>query len=269
MRFTVFSNDAKISTSTVNGNSRPRKFEWNLDMGSVVKYKKIAIESIFCRNTRAVLQTNISGLVMDTEMAYTGNKDGTTYAKNSIYSTATTGSGVNLIIQNRRRLHAGGNITTLQIINRGSGYSVDDVITILDENGNVPPLNEQATFIIKRVNDPEFEHDLTSIDITSDQQMMRVIGVGNADEKELFSVRCPSIGSNFDTRDSSHKNAGNLIYMGPLKLQNTNPKDSYSYDLKSIDFLNGTFELSVDSNFLNENGISNDILFGVTFLLLE
>ena len=102
MRFTVFSNDAKISLSNVVGNERPRKFEWNLNIGSIVKYKKIAIESIFCRNTRAVLQTNISGLVMDTENGFGGNKAGSTYIKNGIYATATTGAGSNLIIQNKR-----------------------------------------------------------------------------------------------------------------------------------------------------------------------
>ena len=268
MRFSVFSNDAKISLSNVVGNGRPRKFEWNLNVGSIVKYKKIAIESIFCRNTRAVLQTNISGLVMDTEMAYVGNKTGSTYLKNDIYATATTGAGTNLIIQNKRHLNAGGHITTLLIVNRGSGYKVGDVITVLDKDGVIPPLADRATFIIKRVNDPVLEHDLVSIDITSDEQMMRLIGVGNCDEKELFSIRSPSMGNHYDTRDDTFKNGGPIIHMGPLKLQNTNPKDAYCYDLKGGDFLNGSFELSLDSNFLNENGISNDIVFCVTFVLL-
>ena len=33
--------------------------------------------------------------------------------------------------------------------------------------------------------------------------------------------------------------------------------------------MNGSLELSLDGNFLNENGISSDIVFGVTFVLLE
>jgi hypothetical protein len=269
MRFTVFSNDAKISKSNVNGNNRPRKFEWNLNVGSVVKYKKIAIESIFCRNKRAVIQTNVSGLVMDYEMLYTGNKESDTYLKNSMYKTTTNGTGVNLFIQNRRHHNAGGDITKLAIVNRGSGYKVGDMVTVLDVNEMLPPLNNRATFQVTSVNDGKYDHDLTSYDVTGDMQLQRMIGLGNCDEKELFSIRFPSFGNHYDTRDSSFKNGGSIFYMGPLKLQNTNPQNAYSYDLKSTDFLNGSFELSIDSNFGNENGISPDIIFGVSFVLLE
>jgi hypothetical protein len=269
MRFTVFSNDAKVSQSNVDGNNRPRKFEWNLNVGSVVKYKKIAIESIFCRNTRAVIQTNVSGLVMDFKMQYTGKKSSNTYKKNSMYKTTTSGAGVNLFIQNKRHYHEGGDITNLAIVNRGSGYQVGDIITVLDENDELPVLDNRATFEITSVNDGEYDHDLTSYDLPGDMQVQRMIGLGNCDEKELFSIRSPSFGNHYDTRDETFKNEGNIIYMGPLKLQNTNPQNAYSYDLKSTDFLNGSFELSIDSNFGNENGISPDILFGVTFVLLE
>ena len=139
------------------------------------------------------------------------------------------------------------------------------MITILDTDGNTPSIENRVTMEVTDINDEEFDHDLTAVDITSDEQMMRIISVGNCDEKELFSIRSPSMGNHYDTRDDSFKNGGPIIYMGPLKLQNTNPKDAYCYDLKGVDFLNSSFELSLDSIFLNENGISSDIVFGVTF----
>ena len=152
---------------------------------------------------------------------------------------------------------------------RGSNYKIGDIITILDIDDVEPDSENQATFTITHINDNIFGHDSTSYDVPSNDLMLRVIGLGDCDEKELFSIRCPSIGNHFDTRDDTFKNAGNIIYMGQLKLQNTNPKDAFSYELKSVDFLNGAFELSLDSNYLAENGISSDIVFGVTFVLLE
>ena len=103
MRFTVFSNDAKVSQSNVNGNNRPRKFEWNLDVGSVVKYKKIAIESIFCRNVRAVIETGGEGFVKECRIYDRGDENGNTYEKNGVYKTSTVdGVGAGLTVQNRR-----------------------------------------------------------------------------------------------------------------------------------------------------------------------
>jgi len=269
MRFTVFSNDAIVSLSAVGGNNRPRKFEWTLNVGSVTKYKKVAIESIFCRNTRAVLQTGLKGLVKGHKMIKTGDVNSETYMKNFIYNTKTLGSGTGLIIQNRRHINAGGNMTQLLIMNRGVGYKVGEIITVLDANNDIPSIENRATFEITSISDDSYDHDLTAIDSTSDEQMMRMIAVGNCDEKELFSIRSPSFGEHYDTRGTSFKNGGSLLYMGPLKLQNTNPKDAFCYDLKSSDFLNGSFEMSVDSNFLAENGISSDIVFGVSFVLME
>ena len=269
MRFTVFSNDANVTLSNVSGNDRPRKFEWNLNVGSVVKYIKLAIESIFCRNTRAVLQTEIQGQVKAYKILSKWNKNSDTYQKLNIYNTSTQGDGVGLKIQNRRHRNSGGDITSLVVTNRGSGYIIGDLVTILDKDGNTPSIENTFTLKIMDINDEEFDHDLRAIDVTSDEQMMRVLQMGNTDEREWFSIRCPSIGNNFDTRDETFKNAGNIINMGPLKLQSTNPKEAYSYILKSGDFFNGPFELSLDSNFLAENGISSDIVFGITFLLLE
>jgi hypothetical protein len=272
MRFTVFSNDAKISKSNVNGNNRPRKFEWNLNVGSVVKYKKIAIESIFCRNTRAVIQTTGNGFVMDCVTYDRGDENGNTYEKNAIYNTSAFegGDGVGLTVQNRRKLNEGGHFAMVPtVMNRGSGYKIGDMVNILNSDDLTPISPDLAILEITNINDNSFDHDLTAYDLPGDMQLQRMIGLGNCDEKELFSIRSPSFANHFDTRDETFLNAGNIIYMGALKLQNTNPHNAYSYDLKSTDFLNGSFELSIDSNFGNENGISPDILFGVTFVLLE
>ena len=268
MRFTVFSNDANVTLSNVSGNERPRKFEWNLKVGSVVKYIKIAIESIFCRNTRAVLQNKIQGQVKAYNILARGNKNSNTYQTLYLYNTSTQGDGVGLKIQNRRHRNAGGDITSLLVTKRGSGYEMGDLVTVLDKDGIVPSVENAVTMEIMDINDDEFDHDLTAIDVTSDDQMMRIVQMGNTDERESFSIRCPSIGNQYDDRDETFKNVGNLIYMGPFKLQNTNPRDAYSYDIKDSDFLNGSFELSVDSNFLAENGISSDIVSGVTFLFM-
>jgi hypothetical protein len=275
MRFTVFSNDAKVSQSNVDGNNRPRKFEWNLNVGSVVKYKKIAIESIFCRNTRAVIESTGNGLVMDCVIVLRGDLNGNTYEKNAIYNTsANAGAGVGLTVQNRRLLNEGGHFAKVPtVMNRGSGYKIGDFVTILNSDDEAPISPDLAFLQITNINDNIFDHDLTAYDLTESGQwdvlLMRMMAVGNSDEKELFSIRSPSFGNHYDTRDETFKNEGNIIYMGPLKLQNTNPQNAYSYDLKSTDFLNGSFELSIDSNYFNENGISSDIVFGVTFVLLE
>ena len=276
MRFTVFSNDAKISKSNVNGNNRPRKFEWNLNVGSVVKYKKIAIESIFCRNTRAVIQTTGNGFVMDCVTYDRGDENGNTYEKNAIYNTSAFegGDGVGLTVQNRRKLNEGRHFAMVPtVMNRGSGYKIGDMVNILNSDDETPISPDLAILVISSVSDNAFDHDLTAYELTDfgkvDVLWMRMLAVGNSDEKELFSIRSPSFGNHYDTRDETFKNEGNIIYMGPLKLQNTNPQNAYSYDLKSTDFLNGSFELSIDSNFGNENGISPDILFGVSFVLLE
>ena len=88
MRFTVFSNDANVTLSNVSGNGRPRKFEWNLNVGSVIKYKEVAIKSIFCRNARAVLQTEIQGPVKAYKILSKGDKNSDTYQKLNIYNTS-------------------------------------------------------------------------------------------------------------------------------------------------------------------------------------
>ncbi|KAJ1465044.1 hypothetical protein T484DRAFT_3640043 [Baffinella frigidus] len=272
MRFTVFSNDANVSVSNVGGNNRPRKFEWNLNVGSVVKYIKKAIESIFCRNTRAVIETSGNGFVKDCVTINKGDKNGNIYEKYAIYKTsAYEGSdGVGLTVQNRRKTNDGGHFSMVPVVMaRGTGYKIGDLVNILSSDDETPISPDLAILAITSINDNAFDHDLTAYDDNSDEQFIRMIAVGNTDEKELFSIRSPSFGNHFDTRDKTFLNAGNIIYMGALKLQNTNPQNAYSYDLKSTDFLNGSFELSVDSNYLNENGISPDIVFGVTFVLLE
>ena len=89
---------------------------------------------------------SLRGLVMNHKMAYNGNKNSETYLKNKVYATTTTGAGINLIVQNKRHLNLGGNITSLMIISRGSGYKVGDIVTVLNEDGNLPPLTDRATF---------------------------------------------------------------------------------------------------------------------------
>jgi len=58
--------------------------------------------------------------------------------------------------------------------------------------------------------------------------------------------------------------------MGKLNLQNTTPSMSYCYDLTNKSFLQGgKIELSLDSNFGAETGISSDMSFGMTFVVFD
>ena len=148
---------------------------------------------------------------MDDKMTYNGDKDSETYLKNEIYTTVTTGAGINLIIQNKRHFYKAGNIAKLMIVNRGSGYKIGDIITVLDADGNLPVIADRANFKITRISDEVYDHDITSNDVTSHEHMMRVVQMGNTEERELFSIRCPSIGNHFDTRDETIKNAGSII----------------------------------------------------------
>ena len=77
---------------------------------------------------------------------------------------------------------------------------------------------------------------------------MRMISLGNQDEKELYSFRCRYISNAYDTR-KKHVSGGKKIYQGPLNFQNNNLQNSFCYELNSIDFFNGSFELSVGSIF--------------------
>ena len=71
IRFTVYSRDANIIKSGTA--SRPREFQWNLNIPiTSVKYSKIAVESVFCRNIRANITTHKAGTILNYEITNAG-----------------------------------------------------------------------------------------------------------------------------------------------------------------------------------------------------
>jgi len=272
-RFTLFSNDAEVYNNGTN--LRPRTFEWNIALPSAnfSNFTKISIESIFCRNERAVVTGLVSGQIVTLNRLFPGS----VYKNNETYSTSSDSGGTGLILTNKQHSGTVQDLMGSQSIvtSRGSGYVVGEIISVFDEDGVLPEGNNLATFEVVTVTNSEFNnHDLTTLDNTAEegQNFMRMLAVGNQDEKELYSIRCPQLSSPniYDSRSNNFKNGGSLIYMGKLNLQNTNPLMSYCYDLTNKSFLQGgKIELSLDSNFGAENGISPDMIFGITFVVFD
>ena len=96
--------------------------------------------------------------------------------------------------------------------------------------------------------------------------------MGNTDEKELYSIRCPNISSS-----ETYDNIGGspIIYQGSLNFQNMNPTQCFNYQCdKSI--LNTEFSLIIDDNYRDvpandalQKGIKNSVNVAITFLIYK
>ena len=96
--------------------------------------------------------------------------------------------------------------------------------------------------------------------------------LGNADEKELYSIRCRNVNSRYfwDSRPNVY-DGGSLIYNGSLNFQNTNPKDAFCFPVDG-DIANSEFVLCIDDNHQGAGGaellgIKQSFQVGITFIL--
>ena len=267
-RITLFSTDANIEHSGYQ--DRPRTFNWdiNTNLGYFNDNCKIAVESVFCRNMRAIIKGSNSG-VLSIQRSATGTK----YKNNDVLTTQAVApsTGTGLTIKNIHHPRTKNNILgpNSKVITRGIGYQVGDVINVLDSDGNLPTGNALAKITIQSVCDNDANHDfiVSDLDTASNVQIQRMLGVGNQDEKEIYSIRCPHVNGNYDSRAFS---GGDVIYMGAMKMNNTNPDKAFCYDLKDKSFLNGgVFSLTIDSNYGNEQGISHDMIWGITLKVYD
>ena len=96
-------------------------------------------------------------------------------------------------------------------------------------------------------------------------------GLGNADEKELYSIRCRNVNSRYfwDSRANKY-DGGSLIYNGSLNFQNTNPEKSFCFPVDG-DIANSEFVLCIDDNFfqggIDQLGIKAFLQVAITFIL--
>jgi len=271
VRITLFSSDAEIENTGYE--NRPRTFNWNIskNLGTFADNCKIAVESVFCRNIRAIIKGTNSG-VLSIRRISAGTKT-SNYKNNDTLTTQAVApsTGTGLTIKNIHYPRTQNDILgpNSKVITRGVGYQVGDVINVLDSDGNLPTGNALAKITITSVCDNDANHDfiVSDLDTESNIQIQRMLGVGNQDEKEIYSIRCPHVNGNYDSREF---NGGDIIYMGAMKMNNTNPEKAFCYDLKDKSFLNGgVFTLSIDSNYGNEKGISHDMIWGITFKVYD
>jgi hypothetical protein len=265
--FTVYSNDAIISRTGIG--NRPRDFKWNLNVPITKKYNKIAVESVSIRNVKANIIIADAGSIRDyninaeSELVY----DPSEYTIFNTQNITGTGIGATFLIYNEFNDYNSG----LMLRDKGEGYEVGDTMYVLNFDGSLSEEGSRTIITVGSVfNLNSITHDMItppSNDSTS-MNMIRMIGAGNADERELFSIRCRYVTNSYDTR-KKHATGGKIIYQGKMNFQNTNPKDVFCYDVNSLDFLNGEFELALDSNYFNETGISEDLIFAITFILME
>ena len=101
------------------------------------------------------------------------------------------------------------------------------------------------------------------------------VAMGNTDEKELYTIRCNSVSSenHLDTRPAEYK-TGSIIYTGALNFHNTNPKESFCYEVNK-DILTSEFSLYIDTNFkhpttnVNTFGLADHLQLAITFILYD
>lgn len=104
---------------------------------------------------------------------------------------------------------------------------------------------------------------------------MQAIGMGNADEKELYTIRCNGVSSenHLDTRPAEYK-TGAIIYTGALNFHNTNPKECFCYEVNK-DILTSEFSLYIDTNYkhhttnVNTLGLAPNLQVAITFILYD
>ena len=266
--FTVYSNDAVIS-KTGSGN-RPRDFKWNLNVPITSnKYNKLAVESVFIRHVKANIMVPEIGSIRDYNLNAQGDLkyDPTDSVIFKSLTVTGEGTGATFIFYN--------DDYGLQMRDRGTGYKAGDSLIVLNQDGSANDDGERVIVTVGNVYATNsVTHDLittpSSVSLLDDivPNMIRMIGAGNADERELYSIRCRNVTNSYDTR-KKHANGGKIIYQGAMNFQNTNPKECFCYDMNSLDFLNGEFQLALDSNYLYETGISPDLIFAITFILME
>ncbi len=106
--------------------------------------------------------------------------------------------------------------------------------------------------------------------------------MGNMDEKQIYTIRCDQVNSSYfyDSRPANAYVKKPIIYMGALKFNNSNPRETFCYNVNP-DIMNSDFTLYIDDNhrpfdaneveYPNENGIGiNETLnVGITFILYE
>lgn len=104
----------------------------------------------------------------------------------------------------------------------------------------------------------------------------KTIAMGNADEKELYTIRCNAVSSenHLDSRPPQFK-TGSIIYTGALNFQNTNPKECFCYEVNK-DILTSEFSLYIDTNFKHPTvanthtlGIPTNLQVAITFILYD
>ena len=110
------------------------------------------------------------------------------------------------------------------------------------------------------------------VDINQQKAIMNAVMTGNADEQELYSIRCNKVMSKYfwDSRPSIYGYTP-LIYNGPLKFQNGNPEFAFCYEVHP-DIVNSDFTLYIDDNYIdiladNKTGIKDDLQIAITFIL--
>lgn len=98
----------------------------------------------------------------------------------------------------------------------------------------------------------------------------KAIGLGNTDEKEIYTIRCSNVSSSYyyDSRNKNTYGSAPIIYLGKLNFQNTNPKESFCYHVNP-DIMNDNFTLIIDENFETKKGIKDTLRIGITFILYE
>jgi hypothetical protein len=266
--FTVYSNDAIVS-KTGSGN-RPREFKWNLNVPITKNYNKMAVESVFIRNVKANIIVADVGSIRDYNINAEGELqyDPTEFEIFKTQNITGSGTGATFLIYNDYEDYNVG----LMLRDKGVGYTEGDTMYVLNSNGTLNAPGARTTITVGNVfNLNSITHDVIyppTTDDASQTNMVRMIGAGNVDERELYSIRCRYVTNSYDTRNK-HVNGGKIIYQGAMNFQNTNPGLSFCYDVNSLDFLNGEFELVLDSNYFGETGISEDLIFAVTFILME
>lgn len=106
--------------------------------------------------------------------------------------------------------------------------------------------------------------------------------MGNMDEKQIYTIRCDQVNSSYfyDSRPANAYVKKPIIYMGALKFNNSNPRETFCYNVNP-DIMNSDFTLYIDDNhrpfdaneleYPNENGIgiNQTLNVGITFILYE
>lgn len=106
--------------------------------------------------------------------------------------------------------------------------------------------------------------------------------MGNMDEKQIYTIRCDQVNSSYfyDSRPANDYVKKPIIYMGALKFNNSNPRETFCYNVNP-DIMNSDLTLYIDDNhrpfdanedeYPNENGtgINQTLNVGITFILYE